>query len=173
MSPAQSIEWSSLRGGFCDLDVLLYIYDDNARFIEKLDFDHPISRDGAFTLMADMDSTKESKTHEEQVHIDFKNVSSSTSSVIVFIDGGTRNFQHVSGIKARMTKKMAHVEGASNFSASLDNMASDSVGTFVYESSCVPRKDYQAMLGIVFYKSGFHEDGSVEWSCKSVFDPVM
>lgn len=154
------------------MDVIIYVYDDNARFIEKLDFDHPVSRDGAFTLMADMDNTKESKTHEEQVHIDLVNVSSNTSSAIVFIDGGTRNFQHASGITARLTKKHIHVEGTSNFSESLDNIAS-SIDVSLFESSCVTRKDYQAMLGLVFHKTGFHDDGSVVWSCKPVFEPVM
>jgi hypothetical protein len=160
-----------LKGGFCDLDVILYIYDDNARFIEKLNFDNPLSKDAAFTLMADMDNTKESKTHEEQVHVDFNKISPNTSSAIVFIDGGPRNFQYASGITARVTKKIVQEEGASNFSASLENIAS--VDLALFESSCVPRKDYQAMLALVLHKTGYHPGGKAAWSCTAVFDPVM
>lgn len=152
--------------------MILYLYDDNARFIEKLNFDKPLSKDGGFELLADLDNTKESKSHEEQVHINFNNIASSTSSAIVFIDGGPRNFQCVSNITARVTRKFIQNDGASNFSASLDNIASDEEMT-LFESSCVPRKDYQAVLALVLHKTGFHANGSVAWSCKAVFEPVM
>jgi hypothetical protein len=166
------VEWLSLKGGFCDLDVLLYLYDENARFIEKLNFDKPLSKDEGFELLADLDNTKESKTHEEQVRINFSNVAPNTSSAIVFIDGGPRNFQSASTITIRVTRKFIHNDGASNFSASLDNIAADDQAT-LFETCCVPRKDYQAILALVLHKTGFHPDGSAAWSCKAVFEPVM
>lgn len=153
------------------MDVLIYLYDDNARFIEKLNFDNPMSKDSAFTLLADMDNTKDSKTHEEQVHLDFSRVSSTTSSAIVLIDGGARNFQYASDITIRISRKTVQLDGVSSFSASLDNISSEDFKLF--ESSCAPRKDYQAVLALVLHKTGFHSDGSVAWSCKAVFDPVM
>jgi hypothetical protein len=122
--------------------------------------------------MADMDNTKESKTHEEQVHVDFGHISPNTSSAVVFIDGGSRNFQCASGITIRASRKFIQCEGASNFSASLDNIAADD-DVSLFECSCIPRKDYQAVLGLVLHKTGFHPDGSVMWNCKAVFEPVL
>lgn len=48
-----TVEWVSLPGIICDLDLNVYCYDDKGRFMEKLDFTHNVSNDDSAFLVAD------------------------------------------------------------------------------------------------------------------------
>jgi hypothetical protein len=48
-----TVEWVSLPGVICDLDLNVYCYDDKGRFVEKLDFTHNVSNDNSAFLVAD------------------------------------------------------------------------------------------------------------------------
>ena len=92
-----NVEWTSRQFGIiCDLDLTIYCYDERARFIEKLDTGSKRTRDGACVLLSDQDSaTGNSNTFSENVKIDTRLVNNETTAILLYLDGGPRNFQFV------------------------------------------------------------------------------
>ena len=108
------------------------------------------------------------------MHINLSKISSTTSSAIIFIDGGSRNFQFAKNITLHASKKTLHDDGSSNFSISLSNIQNSDDDLSLFQSSCSPKKDYEGLIALVLHKVGFHEEnGEVMWSCKAILEPIL
>lgn len=170
MLSMQTVEWISTLNEICDLDICLYIYDNKSRFIQKLNADSPVSDDKSSTLAADIDSHKAGKSsHEENCHISFPAVEDRVSSMLLFVDGGPRNFQFVQRIILHCWKEnIDHDE--SNFMNKIDQ--SNTVKVPLFYTECRTRKDFEGLSTFVLYKKE-QADASFIWACKPVYDPVF
>ena len=152
----------------CDLDICLLIYDEKARFIQKLNADHPLSMDNACTLAADIDSHKAGKSsHEENCHISFPLVDERMSSMLLFVDGGPRNYQFVQKIVLHCWQENTDIDD-SNF---MNTIGQKKVKVPLFYTQCRARKDLEGLNCFVLYRK--EVDTSFKWACKPVHDPVF
>jgi len=140
------VEWTSRTYGIiCDLDLHIYCYDERARFIEKLDSGSKRTKDRACVLVSDTDgATGQSNTFSESVKIDFRLVSKETSAIMLFLDGGPRNFQFVQSITVKCEPVAAR-------SVIPGQVAPQGLFEFTEKS----RKDFQGVALGVVYKDGW------------------
>lgn len=140
-----------------------------ARFIEKLNFDTPVSADGSTKLEADIDNTAQTASHEEIVTIDFSAVHPHTAAVMLFVDGGARNFE--------LTQRLIVHCSEENVSDGQENlMAKVAEGAFVNTQlfKCVgrPRADTEGVMLCMLYKDGWGPSGASAWTYRFLFEGV-
>jgi WD40 repeat protein/Ca2+-binding EF-hand superfamily protein len=87
-----TVEWISVPGLICDLDLVLYCFDDRGRLVERLDFGN-MSLSG-IQLSGDAHGG-ENGSHAEDVSFEFDLIEPSVTAVLVYLDGGPRNYQLV------------------------------------------------------------------------------
>lgn len=140
------VEWTSKSFGIiCDLDLNIYCYDERARFIEKLDVNCKRTKDGSCVLISDTDgATAQSNTFSENVKVDFRLFDTETSAILLFLDGGPRNFQFVQSITVTC-------EPVSARSVIPGQTAPAGLFQFTEKS----RKDFQGVALAVVYKNGW------------------
>jgi hypothetical protein len=152
------------------LDIHLLIYDNKARFIQKLNADFPVSSDNSCTLAADIDSHKAGKSsHEENCHISFPTVDERVSSMLLFVDGGPRNFQFVQRLVLHCWKENIDYD-ETNFMNTIDQ--SNIIKVPLFYTQCRVRKDFEGLAHFVLYKKEL-ADASIVWVCKPVYLPVF
>jgi len=141
------VEWTSKSFGIiCDLDLNIYCYDERARFIEKLDVNCKRTKDNSCVLISDTDgATASSNTFSENVKVDFRLFDRETSAVMLFLDGGPRNFQFVQSITVLCEPVAAR-------SVVLPGQAAP-LGLFQFTEKS--RKDFQGVALAVVYKNGW------------------
>lgn len=159
------VEWTTKSFGLiCDLDLNVYCYDERARFIEMLDVSSKRTMDGSCVLLADQDSaTTTSNVFSESVKVDFRLVDSETSAILLYLDGGPRNFQFVQSVACNCNPiaLRAVVPGQA-----------PPPGLFTFGDRT--RKDYQGIGMCVLYKDGFIDDTEQpQWVCKRLFEPAF
>lgn len=114
-----------------------------------------------------------SLSNDENVHIDLRRLSTRTTAVAVFIDGGARNFNACDKLYLHCTQENTKDMGNLSFMQQLQSDADRSkVHLFSSEHYCRPQ-DYEGMVGCVVYKNGFNSTtGTVQWVCKAIFEPT-
>ena len=140
------VEWTSRTYGIiCDLDLHIYCYDERARFIEKLDSGSKRTKDRSCVLVSDTDgATGQTNTFSESVKIDFRMVSKETSAIMLFLDGGPRNFQFVQGITVKCEPVAAR-----------SVIPGQAAPQGLFEFSEKSRKDFQGVALAVVFKDGW------------------
>ena len=116
-------------GMTCDLDLNLLCYDERvtieiffvwtfitflflqARFIEKIDVVGKQSKDGSCELTKDRNS---GDFLQFTFKIDFKRVKYSTTAILLYLDGGPRNFQYLQSMQV-LCIRVLQDEGYGNF----------------------------------------------------------
>lgn len=110
------------RSQICDLDLVVYLFDERARcasiapptsasrvlivfyicrFLEKLDVSNRVSRDVSCMVLGDVDGFVEvAGSYTECVKMNLDLISPGTSAILLMLDGGSRNFQHVANVTA-------------------------------------------------------------------------
>ena len=132
-----------------------------------MNIDKPVSSDGSVKLVADIDNTAQTSSHEEIVTIDFTAVHSHTAAMVLFVDGGARNFQ--------LTQRIILHCSENNSTCGDENLMEKIVkGALVNEQlfKCInrPRHDAEGVVLCTAYKNGFLQDGSSTWSFRLLFD---
>ena len=157
------VEWTTKSYGLiCDLDLVVYCYDERARFIEVLDGGTKRTGDGSCVLMADQDSASmTSNVFKESLKIDFRLVDKETTAILLYLDGGPRNFQFVQSINTTC-----------NPIAVRANVPGQAPPPALVQFGERTRKEYQGVSLCVLYKCGFIEgtDQPV-WVCKRIMEP--
>ncbi|CAE7683877.1 unnamed protein product, partial [Symbiodinium microadriaticum] len=140
-----------------------------ARFIEKLTSDNPVSFDGSGQLEADIDAYVQSASYEENVHFDLGKIDKRTAAIVLFVDGGPRNFQFVQSIIVHCSQENLDSD-ASNFMSKVEPGAYSNA--LLFQSQNRTRKDYQGVVLNVLFREGWNEDGTAQWHIKNVFEPL-
>lgn len=159
------VEWQTKSFGLiCDLDLNVYCYDERARFIEMLDVSSKRTADGSCVLLADQESaTTTSNVFSESVKVDFRLVDKETSAILLYLDGGPRNFQFVQSVACNCNPiaLRAVVPGQT-----------PPPGLFTFGDRT--RKEYQGIGMCVLYKDGFIDDTEQpQWMCKRLLQPAF
>jgi hypothetical protein len=145
-----------------------------SRFIQKLNIDHCLSSDGAVRLEADMDSLEDAKTHKECVHVSFAKVHVKTAAIVLFVDGGPRNFQFISSVAVTCSETNDTTATSGQDLMKKLESALHTHRTALFRAQCVARKDFQGIAALVIYKDGWHSaDDSPKFACCPVLEPVF
>jgi WD40 repeat protein len=141
------VEWTSKSVGIiCDLDMNVYCYDERARFIEKLDVSSKRSKDLSCVLVSDTDGANtQANTFSESIKLDFRLMNKETCAVMLFLDGGPRNFQFVQSITLTCDPVMSR-------SSVIPGQA---VPPALFQFTEKSRKDFQGVALAVIYKDGW------------------
>jgi hypothetical protein len=148
-----------------------------ARFIEKLNIDNPVTLDESCALEADIDTFKASKTHMENVTWNFNKVSPQTSSMLFLITGGRRNFANVDNITISCTDAFDSSTADFNTSEFVhtvnSQMHANEFSTMEYYSkNFKPRRDSESIVAAVLYRYGRHKNGKWAWILKQLLLPL-
>lgn len=160
----QVIEWTGGSGDLCDLDLCALLYDEKvwkiycvyrlltsfqARFIEKITIDKPVSSDKSLKLEADTDNHFKSCAHSENIHIDLSVVDPQTSCMFLSVDGGTRNFRLVQRISIYCYRENVQVAD-SDFMSHIESSGFPSTPLFqcVHKSPLFPKMEAMALCCI-------------------------
>ena len=162
----QTVEWISSSNEICDLDIWLLLYDEKAKFLEKLNADSPHSSDKSCSLQADVDSHTQGASKQENVHISFPALNRDVSAMMVFIDGGPRNFQFVQRIVLHCWQENTDTDDT-NFMHKIDSARTER--TPLFYTQCLAHRDYEGLAALVLYKV----DGGNRWGAKPIFDPTF
>ena len=158
------VEWISMSGVICDLDVSVYCYDDRAHLIEMVDFTKPRSNDDGVILLADEGDTAEAagSTNTETINIEFPLIDKATTAMLIYVGGGPRNFSMVSslichGVLPRSTD-VFQPGGAES--------------PDLFHGISAPKRDYHGMCVAAVYKNRWVE-GVGYWATQSIMEPVF
>lgn len=159
-----AVEWVQTPNLIVDLDLAVFIYDERARLVERLSADNPMSLDGAITLEADVEDAEQ----QEFVQVMLDKVDVATVCVVLYVDGGARNFQHVQGLHVNVDEFVPE----------------DNEGSFLVvpgaDQGCAPRglchvmgrtrNNCHGAALLLIYKAFDGDDGSFKWTIRNVFE---
>ena len=128
-----------------------------------------MSIDGSGQLEADIDAYVQSSSYEENVHFDLSKIDKRTAAIVLFVDGGPRNFQFVQSIIVHCSQENLDSD-TSNFMSKVEPGAYSN--TLLFESQHRTRKDYQGVVLNVLFREGWNADGTAQWHIKNVFEPL-
>ena len=160
-------EWSTkILGIICDLDLTLYLFDDHARFIEKIDSSHRVSSDGNCSVSADLDVGSQNNLFMESAKIDINSIDSKTDAILIYLDGGPKNFQFASNIGIQCLQVPSH-KASYSISESLGSKQTKALFNFITR----PKKDYHGIAMAVLYKDGWYTSTKPKWNIKILLEP--
>lgn len=99
--------------------------------------------------------------------INFSKVDPATAAILLFVDGGPRNFQFVQNLIVHFSQENADADDAF-----LPMDPSGVQNPLLFQIVGRGRKDFQGVALGVFYKDGWHANGLRCWSLKNLFEPV-
>lgn len=140
-----------------------------ARFIEKLTSDNPVSFDESGQLEADIDMYEQSSSHQENVHFDLTKIDPHTAAIVLFVDGGPRNFQFVQTVIVHCSQENIDSD-SSNFMSKVEPGAYSNA--LLFQSASRARKDFQGVALNVIFRDGWNDDGTPKWHIKNIFEPL-
>ena len=146
-----------------------------ARCFEKLSADFPLSSDGSMQLQTDIakgDNSRHSLSNDENVHIDLRKLSSRVTAMVVFIEGGSRNFNVCEKIYVHCTQENTKELGKKLTLMQQLKSERDRSKVHLFSSmhTCRPQ-EYEGMVACAMYRHGFVKDsGDVQWVCQPLFD---
>lgn len=120
--------------------------------------------------MREVDPNDSSKGYHESLKVDFRIVKSSTSAIVVFVDGGPRNFQYLQS----MTITCSRVKQEKSYGGFLPQ-EDDGIGKTgpLFQITGRTRKSYKGLVVCAFYKDGWDEKTQApRWVAKSFMEPV-
>jgi len=131
----------------------VYCFDERARPIEILDVNNKRSMDGSGTLMMDPDMVPPpgSNTFNECFKIDLRCVHKETTAMLLYLEGGPRNFQFVQSV--RVETKPISSRGAGGVL-----LPGQGPPPAIFQFEAKTKKDYQGLALCVLYKDGWLPD---------------
>ena len=157
----------------CDLDLKIFCYDDRARFIEKLDGSNSISKDSSCELISDIESTETKDSYFELAKVNLSKVDPSTTAILFYMDGGSRNFNLVQKIicSCRHTPNDRKDESASFSQLSYQN---EKLLTFEkLNTTDNEMKKYDGLALCLLYKVENDDSYDFSWCLKSLMEPIF
>jgi hypothetical protein len=156
-----TVEWTSRPHSICDLDLEIHLYDERARFVEKLDGTHHTSRDTSCSIISDVPGFSNTGAFE-CVKIDFDKVSPIISTIAVFLEGG-KNFSVVNTLSLHGMK----VTTDRNDSSFLPTVQSQNSNLFRADGRV--RKEHIGNCLAILYKDGWI-DGHPNWVIRALIE---
>lgn len=147
-----------------DLDVAVFIYDERARLVERLSADNLVSLDQAVTLEADVEDAEQ----QEFVQVLFEKIDPAVSCVVLFLDGGARNFQHVQGLHVNIDDFTPEDTDRSFLMISNADQANIPAG--ICHMLGRTRNNCHGATLMLLYKSFDSDNGSFSWSVRNIFE---
>jgi hypothetical protein len=159
------------------LDINVLVFDEHARFIEKLTIDNPVTLDESCSLEADIDTFQKSKTHMENVLWNFNLINPQTSCMLFCISGGKRNFMNVEHMALRCTDAFDSSKtdfNSSDFAQTVNSQmhANEFSAKEYFTKPFKPRRDSESIIAVLVYKCGRHKNGKTAWLCKLALQPL-
>jgi hypothetical protein len=168
-----TIEWVTKQQVICDLDLTLFCYDERARLVERVDSHtvNLISKDGSCVLnKPHYDESSASTSHLEHFNIDFNLVSKQISSILLYLDGGTRNFQFLQHVNVQGCKIFPN-RYKSDFLPSEDD--NNGLNGPIFKFSTKTRKAFQGLVLCCIYKDGWNKNLNIsKWAITALMDPL-
>jgi WD40 repeat protein len=110
-----------------------------------------------------------SSSHQEEVHFDLSKIDQHTAAIVLFVDGGPRNFQFVQSVIVHCSQENVDSD-SSNFMSKVEPGAYSNA--LLFESASRARKDFQGVALNVIFRDGWNEDGTCKWHIKNIFEPL-
>ncbi|RYG68911.1 WD40 repeat domain-containing protein, partial [archaeon] len=121
-------------------------------------------------LIKDVDNSDASRVRTEFIKIDFRLVNPLTSAIVVFLDGGPRNFQYLQSVSMECNRVLPE-RTFGDFLPKDNNEESQSGPLF--QLSGRTRKTYKGLVMCVFYKDGWLPDSEMpQWLMRAFLEPV-
>lgn len=157
----------------CDLDLKVFCYDDRARLIEKLDGDNVESADSSCELISDIESTETRESYFELAKVDLSMVDATTTAILFYLDGGSRNFslvdkvictcRHIPGDKKVTDSSAMHISSYLNETLTTFQRANTDDNDM---------KTFDGCALCILYKVE-DENSGITWMMKSLLEPVL
>lgn len=163
------VEWNSkMVGSICDLDLTVCCFDERGRFVEKLGGPGGVETtlDDSCQLTSDVGDI--SAEYIECLKVDFDKIKFGTSAILLYLDGGPRNFQFVQSVSVSCLQIAVEQEGAF--------LPNDSGGVkteplFILTGKT--KRDFQGLALCVLYKDGWQENSDKpQWVAKTFLEPI-
>jgi hypothetical protein len=151
-------DWEIRNVGItCELHLVVFCIDDRGKFIEKLTIDNQKkSKDGSITLISEVsDAGLQRGRYCVCVKIDMSRVNPDTIAVLVYLDGGPRNFMHLNSCGLRCRDAPGD-RGEGTF---LSGAGSTTMTPLFRIGSTRTRRDYQGIALCTVYKDGWKDLG--------------
>jgi hypothetical protein len=148
--------------------IVVFCCDDRGKFIEKLTLNNQKkSRDGSMTLISEVsDSGLQRGKYCVCVKIDLSRVNPDTIALLVYLDGGPRNFMHLNSCGLRCRDAPGD-RGEGTF---LSGAGSTTMSPLFRIASTRTRRDYQGIALCTVYKDGWKDIDSAARKGKNVTD---
>jgi WD40 repeat protein/Ca2+-binding EF-hand superfamily protein len=163
------VEWNSkISGSICDLDLTVCCFDERGRFVEKLGGPGGVEStlDDACILSADVGDI--SAEYVECLKIDFDKIKFGTSAILLYLDGGPRNFQFVQNVSVKCLQIAVEQKG-SFLPSDSDGVKTDALFSLIGKT----KRDYQGLALCVLYKDGWQDDSDKpQWIAKTFLEPI-
>jgi len=85
----------------------LQLIAQQARLVEKIDSQNKVSKDASCLLIKEIDNTDSGNAHMECFKFDTRLVDNSTTAVLLYLDGGPRNFQFLQSCNVQCSRVVA------------------------------------------------------------------
>lgn len=155
----------------CDLDLKVFCYDDRARLVEKLDGDNVESRDTSCELISDIESTETRDSYFELAKVDLSMVDITTTAILFYLDGGSRNFSLVD----KLICTCRHTPGDKKVDSSIMQVSSYSNETLLnfqrLNTDDNEMKKFDGCALCIIYKV-LDESAEITWMMKTLMTPV-
>lgn len=165
------VKWVSKQAGvIADLDLNAYLYDERARFSEKIDPTSRISKDDSIVLRREQGEIGTSG-YMETIKLDFRIVNPKTSAIVLYLDGGPRNFQFLQSVTMECHRILPE-RAYGDFLPSEDN--GDGKKGPVFTIQARTRKSYKGLALCAFYKDGWNQEASCPiWTMRAFLEPLF
>ena len=109
------------------------------------------------------------------MYVRFSEIDVKTTSIVLFVDGGPRNFQFINNVS--LTCSEIIYDNAATGSDMMKKLESALQGSrnkvCLFRSEMSARKDFQGIAALVLYKDGWHPSDSPRFACCPTLEPVF
>ena len=130
-----------------------------------------MSKDASCLLIKEIDATEANNAHVECFKFDSRIVDSSTAAILLYLDGGPRNFQFLQAVNIQCNRVVAD-RSFGDFLPTED--ATTGKNGPVFKISARTRKNYMGLALCVLYKDGWNEaTDRPRWAVRSFMEPLF
>lgn len=165
------VEWIGRTGVVCDLDVILLTFDTRGQIIDKIDFASPSSPCGNISLLADVNVSSKNLSDHEYVSINLEGLDEDLSAIMLVIEGGTKNFQHIRSIVIHCSRQPKRM-GNSMLKLTNCDESEDQRKLFDISDRSGHHVTTQSVCALVLHHSPTADDVPQVWSAVSIMQSI-
>eukprot|EP01033_Poteriospumella_lacustris_P016806 gene16806-12025_t len=164
------MKWTTRQMGMiCDLELMVFMFDERARFFEKVDHTNKVSRDESMFLRREQHES--GSGYFETLRLDLRLIKPSTSAIVLFLDGGPRHFQSLQSVLLECHRIQTNKTYSDYLPTEDDN---DSKKGPMFEVSGKARKNYMGLAMCVLYKDGWNREKELPiWGMRVFLEPLF